>query len=175
MAVILYKWLMISFLGTGLLTGDALNVTSGKHPFYISVTQVEHNSKQKSVEISCKIFADDFEQALKQQSKKAIDLSNKSNELENNKTINAYILKHLFIMIDGSLSEPKYIGYEKAGEAVHVYFEVPNINSLKKLSVENTLLLDYTVKQVNIVHVTVSGKRQSTKLNFTDTKALFHF
>ena len=31
------------------------------HLVFVSVTEIEHNAKEKTLEISCKIFTDDFE------------------------------------------------------------------------------------------------------------------
>ena len=35
------------------------------HPIFVSVTEIEHNAKDKTLEISCKIFTDDFEKTLR--------------------------------------------------------------------------------------------------------------
>ena len=57
MASSIYKWLFLPLL--------ALVLTSAKapalHPFHVSVVEIEHNAEDKSLEISCKIFTDDFE------------------------------------------------------------------------------------------------------------------
>jgi hypothetical protein len=37
---------------------------SAPHPFYVSVTEISQNATDKSLEVSCKFFADDFEQTL---------------------------------------------------------------------------------------------------------------
>jgi len=39
----------------------------------------------------------------------------------------------------------------------------------------NNLLYDYTHDQINIMHVTVGGKRQSSKLNYPAQRASFDF
>ena len=54
MASILFKWLLIG--------GLVLKPTpSTYHPIFVSVTEIEHNAKDKTLEISCKIFTDDLE------------------------------------------------------------------------------------------------------------------
>ena len=59
MAGILFKWLLVG--------GILLTPSSGTHhPIYVSVTEIEHNAKDKTLEISCKIFTDDFEKTLAQ-------------------------------------------------------------------------------------------------------------
>ena len=69
------------------------------HPFYVSVTEMSLNSKTKSLEISCKMFAEDVEDVLKQNYKLPVDLSNAKLQDQNNKLINDYILKHFSINI----------------------------------------------------------------------------
>ncbi len=114
-AALLYKWLMISLLNAGLATGitTGFQTASSNHPFFISVTQITHNKDQKAFEITCKIFADDFEQALKQAYKKTIDFSSNANELENNKIINIYIQKHLSVSVDARLNVLQYEGMKR--------------------------------------------------------------
>jgi hypothetical protein len=46
---------------------------------------------------------------------------------------------------------------------------------LKKLDVIDSLLQDFTSDQINIIHVTVNGKRQSTKLDYPEKAASFTF
>ena len=48
MAFLLHKWLLAGLDGAG-------------HPFFVSVTEINHNAKDKTIEIACKIFTDDFE------------------------------------------------------------------------------------------------------------------
>jgi hypothetical protein len=60
MSIPLFKWFFLLFLA-----GSNHNVATGdtqlfSHPFFISVTEINHNSGDKNLEISCKIFTDDF-------------------------------------------------------------------------------------------------------------------
>jgi len=68
-----------------------------------------------------------------------------------------------------------YIGFEKEKESAYCYFQVENIFSLKKIDIKNSILQDFTTDQINIIHVTVNGKRQSTKLDYPNTNARFSF
>ena len=69
----------------------------------------------------------------------------------------------------------RYIGFEKEKESAYAYFEVSGIASVKNISATNSLLHDFIDQQINIMHVTVGGKRQSTKLDYPETKASFSF
>jgi len=64
MVLSLYGWLIavisLVFSNDAAYHGYQLR----KHPFYVSVTEISHNAKDKIIEISCKIFADDLEMTL---------------------------------------------------------------------------------------------------------------
>jgi len=53
------------------------------------------------------------------------------------------------------------------------YFQANDIATVKKIDVYNSLLHDFSDQQINIIHCTVGGKRQSTKLNYPNTSASF--
>lgn len=145
------------------------------HPFYISVTEMLLNSKTKSLEISCKLFAEDFEDILKQNYKIPVDLGNDKMQAQNNKLTNDYILKHLSINIDFKTAALHFVGFEKENESVYCYFEVMNVPAIQKMTVNNTILQDYKQEQINIMHVIVNGDRKSTKLDYPSNQASFNF
>ncbi len=64
----LHKWLLVG------LVWFSLGATTKHHPLFISVTEIEHNAKEKSLEVSCKIFTDDFERTLRAAYKTKVDL-----------------------------------------------------------------------------------------------------
>lgn len=171
MGLMLYKWLFLSLLSFGRPAAPA----PGAHPFYVSVVEVEHNAKDKALEVSCKIFVDDMEAVLKQNFKTAVDLSNASQETRNSQMLKEYITRNLLFTADGKPAKLSFIGFEKEKESIYCYFEVPNLPTLKKLELNNSLLHDYKQEQINIMHITVNGDRKSYKLDFPNTKAVFNF
>jgi len=181
MAALLYKWLLVSFLPFGLFFNNSpLPAVKDKahkvaHPFYISVTEINHNAKAQTLEISCKIFVDDMENVLKQNYKKAVDLTNAQQQAQNDGLISDYVTRHLLITADGKLAKLHYIGFEKESESVYGYFEVTNVPAVKKLQLDNSLLQDLTTDQINIMHVTVNGTRKSYKLDYPQKQASFNF
>jgi len=145
------------------------------HPFYISVTEMLLNSKTKSLEISCKMFAEDLEDVLKQNYKTPVDLGNEKTQVQNNKLINDYVLKHLSINIDSKPGALKFVGFEKENESIYCYYEVLNVPRIQKITINNTILQDYKQEQINIMHVIVNGNRKSTKLDYPSNQASFNF
>ncbi|MGZ3952849.1 MAG: DUF6702 family protein [Flavisolibacter sp.] len=173
MASILYGWLM---LYASLFTCPAkAEPALAKHPFYIAVTEINLNTSDKTLEVSCKMFADDLEQTLEKRNHTELDISAEKDKGKFNSYIPAYIKSHLSLSVDGKATNLSYIGFEKEKESAYCYFQVENVSSLKKLEVNDSILHDFTSEQINIIHVTVNGKRQSTKLDYPSTNASFSF
>jgi hypothetical protein len=173
MAAVFYKWLLFCSWWMG--TGTQQDLSVSKHPFYISVTEINLNTADKTLEVSCKMFADDLEQTIEKINHSQLDISSDKDKPKFENYIPAYVKNHLSISIDGKAANLSYIGFEKEKESAYCYFEVENISSLKKIDINNSLLHDYTSEQVNIIHVLVNGKRQSTKLDYPNRNASFRF
>jgi hypothetical protein len=145
------------------------------HPFYISVFELNHNSNERSLEITAKIFADDFEAVLKKNFNTIVDISKEAQKPALEKMMAEYLSKNLHLSVDGRTLEMKFLGFEKDKESVYCYLEVTALPSVKKLSVRNTVLYDHTKDQANIMHVIVGGKRKSVKLDYPKEQVDFDF
>jgi hypothetical protein len=97
------------------MVAGSSNATSF-HPFYVSVTEMNYNAKSKSFEISCKMFAEDVEEVLKQNYKAAVDLESEKQQVQNNQMINDYLVKHLTFTFDSKPVTFRYVGFEKEKE-----------------------------------------------------------
>ena len=168
MASILFKWLLFG----GFLLG---NPGHDNHPFYISVTEIEHNAKEKTLEVSCKIFTDDFEKTLRQTYKGTVDLLEPKDKAAMNKLVSDYVKKHLSLIVDGKPVVLEFIGYEQQEEGIESYYQVNNISTVKKIDVTDNILYEYKKEQVSLLHVTINGNRKSYKLNNPDEKVSFQF
>jgi hypothetical protein len=178
MAAIFYKWLMIysCLFGTSVSNKQAsLYNASTPHPFYIAVTEINLNTADKTLEVSCKMFADDLEQILEKNNHAELDISAEKDKAKFDSYIPAYVKHHLSLSVDGKASNLSYIGFEKEKESAYCYFQVENVSSLKKIDISDSILQDFTSDQINIIHVTINGKRQSTKLDYPSTNASFNF
>ncbi len=138
---------------------------SDKHPYFVSVTEIEHNAAEKILEVSVKIFTDDFEKTLRKQSPTAkIDLTNPTDKNVVNKLIKDYVVKNLLIKADDNATTLNFIGYEIEADAVISYYEVKNIAAVKKIDVSDKLLYEYKKEQFSVIHVKVGSNRKSIKL-----------
>lgn len=184
MAGAVYKWLHVSFVilwlqlvvaGTDDFSKFPPHGVSRQHPYYISVVEINHNAAEKTLEISCKIFTNDFEATLEKDYKTKVDLVNPGDKAAMDKLINDYIKNHLSFKVDNKPVSFSYVGFEKEDEAIYSYFQVSNIAAVKGIDVTNSILHDFSDQQINIIHCIVGGKRQSTKLDYPKTEASFRF
>jgi hypothetical protein len=188
MVVKLFKWFALSILwgGTAFTTvpgehepanspSAIVSQKAAYHPFFVSVTEINQNLKEKTLEISCKLFAEDFETTLNKEYKTPVDFTEAKSKAVLDKLIPDYVNRHLNIVVDGKPVTLTYVGFEKEKESEFCYFQVEGVGACKKLDVTNSLLHDFNDGQINIVHVVVNGKRQSTKLDFPARQASFTF
>ena len=170
MAASVYKWLLVLPL--------VIVLTSAKpfvHPFHVSVTEIEHNAGDKTLEISCKIFTDDFESILSTNYKTKVDLINPPNKAAMDSLVKKYLITHLSLRANGKQLSMEYLGFEHEKEAVYAYIEVSNVSAVSKLEVFNNIMYDKFDDQVNIMHVKVKGERKSYKLDYPSKEASFSF
>ena len=104
MAAILFKWMLVSWM-------------SWMHPFYVGVTEVQHNKTDQTLEISIKLFIDDFERGLSAQYKTTVDLTNPKDPKQTDAWIFQYIQNNVHLKVNGKPVTLEYVGYEKEREA----------------------------------------------------------
>jgi hypothetical protein len=107
--------------------------------------------------------------------KTKLDINNEKERAAFDRLIPDYISKRLVLVADGKPLKLSYVGYEKEKESVFCYFEVAGLPSVKALQASNSLLHDFKTEQINIMHISVNGKRQSTKLDYPAREASFQF
>ena len=166
-----YKWLLIAVLGIVLSSAGL----KGLHPFHVSVVEINHNATDKTLEITCKIFTDDFEKVLVQNYKTKVDLINPADRKAMDSVVKKYIVSNLSISVDGKPGNFTYLGFERDAEAVYSFVQIDNVSSVKKVETINKLMHDLFTDQVNIMHVVVNGNRKSTKLDYPATAAKVEF
>jgi hypothetical protein len=158
MAASLFKWLILL-----------------AHPLYITVTEIDHNAKDKILEISCRMFTNDFEAVLEKTAHAKVDLSDVKTKAASDRLIADYVEKHLQIKVDGRTVRLQFVGSEKEADGTWSYFQVSNIPSVKKIDVDNSLLYDNFNQEINIMHTSVGGVKKSTRLDYPASAASFEF
>ena len=145
------------------------------HPLYISVTEINHNAKDRILEVSCKIFTNDFEAVLEKMSGSRVDLSAAAAKAASDKLIDTYVGKHLRLKVDGKPVVLHFVGSEQENDGTWSYFQVNDVPAVKRVDAVDELLYDSFNQQINIMHVTVGGQRKSFRLDYPEAAAAFEF
>lgn len=139
------------------------------HPFYVSMTDINYNDKAHTLEVSVRIFSDDFEKTLRKNCNCKVDLLNPPDKHPMEKLVNNYILQHLQIKVDGKMQSLELNGYQQEDESTWNYFLAKNVLQVKKIEINNTLLYDFRQEQINMLHLKANGKEQSDKLDYPES------
>ena len=176
MVILLFKWLAVFLASAANDHTMPSRDSSARHPLFISVTEMNYNATDKNMEISCKLFTDDFEKTLAAIYHTKVDLSATANKAELDKLVKDYIKNHLQLKLDNKAVTLEFVGFEKENEAVWSYFQVSNTAAApKKIDITNSILYESYDKQINLMHVSVAGNRKSTRLNYPDKEVTIQF
>ena len=145
------------------------------HPFFVSLTDINFNGNTKELEISVRIFTDDFENTLAKYHKDKVDILHPADQQKMDGYVNGYIQKHLQFVVNDSLVQMKFVGYEEQAESIWTYFEVAGVDDVKKIKVFNDLLHDYSNKQINMLQIKVNKNEQNYKLDYPRNTVSFNF
>lgn len=137
---------------------------SERHPFYISVCNIDHNADTRALEITFKIFTDDLEQALEAQGTGRLNLGGENESEDAEKYIGRYLALHFEIIADGQLLQGEFLGRETELDVTWCYVEITDVPSLKTITVTNTLLVEEFEGQTNMVHIKVGDQKKSLLL-----------
>jgi hypothetical protein len=119
------------------------------HRYHTSLTRLDYNAKDKSIETSIQLFTHDLVPLLEKRTKKKIDLE-KTPGIDN--LIFEYLSEN-FILKDnkGEIRKLKWVGKEVDVDTAWVYLEIPSDKSPDGFSLQNTIFFESFPEQTNLV------------------------
>lgn len=163
---LLVGWLISSFLGP----------LPKEHPFHVGVVEVNHNKVERTLEIQCKMYTDDFETTLSRLFKQKVDLIDPKFHDAMDSLVEKYLSGRVRLGINGKGYKGNYLGFEHDKEAVYAFIEIPAVpNEIREVQFDISLLFDLYDDQINLVHFTTNGQRKSTKLDYPQSKGTLTF
>ena len=135
------------------------------HPIHVSVTEIEFDEKEKSLEIMMRVFADDLEDTLRKHlNQPGLDIIAPSNGMTVDQMVSGYLSKHFKVSLDGKTQKILYLGNEREADTFIFYIEVTNVKKWKTIQIQNDILTEVFDDQSNLVHVTVRDEVKSLRL-----------
>lgn len=142
------------------------------HPFHVSVYEIVYNEESEALQISCRIFLDDLEQALRKENGNE-DLDIVEDSLLAHTTNRLYMRKNFKLTVNGSPKEYNYLGGETENDVMWCYLEIENLKELKKIELKNTMLTETFEDQQNMIHFKIPGDKRSFILTEEKTSAVY--
>lgn len=133
------------------------------HPYYVSVTEIEYDTKAKAVGVSCKFFTDDMEEALKAGGQSKVDLS-RGDRAQNLKRVEAYLQTHFRLSLGASPLSLRFLGMEQEADATWCFLEATGLPPGRSLELYSDCFYDIRKEQVHLFHVKVDGERRSRRI-----------
>lgn len=144
------------------------------HPFHLSVCDMEYSERDKTIQVSHRIFIDDLENALSRMSEKKVFMHQTDKEVIRN-LLEKYLEKNFSIQLESGSADAKFIGYEIDKDVVWCYQETSKLNPFTSIRIKNTVLYEVFDDQQNIIHLSLSGEVKSLKLNRKKTAGTISF
>ena len=134
------------------------------HKYYVSLTKIDYIKEQQTVQITTKIFIEDFEKALRNRYEDTLVLDAGQNEEKIEIYLRKYLSSKLKIKINQAQQELIFLGKAYIEDQVVCYLEIANVANIEQFEVKNLVLFDVFQEQKNIVRTYINDKHQTVVL-----------
>ena len=138
------------------------------HKFYVSVFIIEHNERNKTLEINSQVFVDDMEMVFRNKNLE-VDLYSISDSYSDS-IIKVYFKSVFKIKKGVEILEYEFLGKELIDDILNCYLEVTDISINDSLVLENKLFIDLYDSQKNILHFKGKNNNKSFLMNYKKTE-----
>ena len=146
------------------------------HKFYVSVTNISYSEKDQSLQITSRIFIDDFEQVLFERYGIEAHLATDLESALADEYIEKYLKTKFLMFVNSEQRQYKVLGKKYDNDIMICYLEIPEIHieKIKSIAVQNELLTDLFDEQQNVVHFKIKGKKKSFVLIKENNKGMLN-
>ncbi len=146
------------------------------HKFYVSVTNINYAEKDDALQITTRIFIDDFDAVLLERYGIDSKLATDSEAAIAEDYIVKYLKSKFLIRLNEEQVDFNYIGKKYDNDVVICYLEVPDIgfDELTSIEIQNEVLTDLYEEQKNLVHIKYQGKKKSFVLIKENNKGMLN-
>ena len=154
------KYPTLPLLALFLLLWPLAGATPARHAYHNTLTELRYNAAKKQVELSIKVFTDDFEKALSQGQPAPVNLGDPGPRPR--VLANAYLQRTLQLSTAAGAPLPLLLlGLQAEGDGYWLYCKVPLPAPLPAVRLRQAMLLEVFGDQMNIVNIEAGAKKQS--------------
>ena len=131
-----------------------------RHAYHSTITELRYNPAKKQLELSVKVFTDDFEKAISQGQPKTVSLAEPGPRPL--VLADAYFQRTLQIStVAGARLPMQVLGMQAENDGYWFYCKVALPGPVAGIRLRQAVLIDAFSDEMNIVNVEANGKKQS--------------
>ena len=143
-----------------LLLWPLAGAAPARHAYHSTITELRYNAAKKQIELSIKVFTDDFEKALSQGQPAHGSLSEPGPR--------PFVLANAYLQRTFRISTPagaplalQLLGLQAEADGYWLYCKVPLPGPLPAVQLRHNMLMEVFGDQMNIVNIEAGAKKQS--------------
>lgn len=145
------------------------------HPVHVSVTNLDLDPGRGTVNLSVKIFADDFQDLILHKYAVQLRITEQKSPEDQIETVNRYIREAIQLEINGKIVESlQFTQSELEAGALWLYYRYDKGNRIRKITIRNTLMLEKYQDQTNLLIVTWNNRQNGYRMNNKNTEMTFN-
>ena len=135
------------------------------HPHHMGVVEIEYDSPKNELQIACKWFVDDLEDAIHKRYSVKKDLVRSVDSIPTDSILIDYLNANLDFKNNTEKLSLECIGAEHEKGSLWIYFVVKKFTPGKQLEIKNQVLCNRLKDQFYIVHVANKIKKSTYRSN----------
>ena len=124
---------------------------SWMHPIHVSITNMEYIPDQEKIDVSFKIFMDDFQLLFVHLYQKNIDFKSDDNVIDNEILIDNYFKDHFKLLVNRDTCIINKRNYKRNQDAIWFFYDVELKQDIESIEIYNSILLDLYFDQKNLL------------------------
>ncbi|GAA4030244.1 hypothetical protein GCM10022409_13110 [Hymenobacter glaciei] len=151
---------LLAPLAAALLLFPLAGARPARHAYHSTLTELRYNAAKKQLELSVKVFADDFEKAISQGQPTHVNLTDAGPRPL--VLADAYFQRTLQIStVAGARLPMQVLGMQAENDGYWFYCKVPLPGPIAGIKLRHAVLIDAFADEMNIVNVEANGQKQS--------------
>lgn len=144
----------------------------GLHRFYTAIFQINYVAEKKMIQITTRVFADDLNDALKNQYHKTTFLGTDKETSEDTVLLKKYLSENFKLTVNGRPQAMNYLSNEVEDNVIICYLNIKDVSKINSLAIENSILIEIHPEQQNIIQFNNNGTKKSLLLSSETTKGM---
>jgi hypothetical protein len=152
-----------------------LTGSSWLHPVHVSVTNLDLDPVRGKVELSVKVFSDDFQDLILHKYGVQLNIVEQEEPGDRITAVNQYMQEALQLVFNGKEeADLKFVESRLNEEAIWLFYQYEHPGRIRKVDIVNRVMLEKFTDQTNLMIVTYNNKQNGYRLDNKTTELSFN-